>query len=107
MPGGDAVEFGKELRDGRVHYAARVAMRATLGSNRVQLVTEDDAGVGVVRTPEYTMDIRFQLTDLHVQQLGAFDRKEVQQARGRDHLGKQGLACARRSIKKDPRGPKT
>jgi len=81
-------------------------MHATLWSNRVQLVTEDDAGVGVMCMLEYMTDVRFQLSDLHVQQLRAFDRKEVQQARGRDHLGKQGLACAWRSIKKDPRGLK-
>ena len=106
IPRGDAVEFGEELRDDPVHDAARVAVRAALGSGRSQLV-EDDTRVGIAHTLEYTTDVHFQLSNLHVQQLGAFDRKEVQQVQGRDHLGEKGLACARRSIKKDPHGPKT
>ena len=47
----------------------KFAVHAALGSDRVQLVTEDDTGVGIVRMLEYTMDVRFQLSDLHVQQL--------------------------------------
>jgi len=47
----------------------KFAVHAALGSDRVQLVTEDDAGVGIVRMLEYTTDVRFQLSDLHVQQL--------------------------------------
>ena len=59
VPGGDAVEFGEELRDDAVHDAARVAVRAALGRDRVQLVEEDDAGAGVARTLEYATDVRF------------------------------------------------
>ena len=102
----DAIEFGEELRDNPAHEAACVAMHATLGSDRVQLVKEENAGVGVACTLEYTTDVCFQFFDLHVQQLGALDRKEVQQERGRNHLGKQGLACAWQSTKNDSHGPK-
>jgi hypothetical protein len=105
---GDAVEFGEELRDDPVHDAARVAMRAALGRDRVQLVEKDDAGAGVARALEHATDVRLGLSDVHVQQFGAFDGKEVQRARGRDRLCEQGLARAWRSIKKDPwRDPKT
>lgn len=102
--GGDAVEFGEELRDDPVHDPARVAVRAALGRDRVQLVEKDDAGAGVARTLEHATDVRFGLSDVHVQQFGTFDGKEVQRARGRDRLCEQGLARARRSIKKDPCG---
>ena len=47
----------------------KFAVHATLGSDRVQLVTEDNAGVGIVCMLEYMTDVCFQLSDLHVQQL--------------------------------------
>jgi len=49
VPEGDAIGFSKELRDDPVHDTTQVAMCAALGSDRVRLVEEDDAGVGIVR----------------------------------------------------------
>jgi len=51
-------------------------MRAVFRSDRVQLVGGDDAGMGVACMLEYMMDVRFQLSNVWVQQLGAFGRKK-------------------------------
>ena len=98
---GDAVELGEELGDDAVHDAARVAVRAALGRDRVELVEEDDAGPGVARALEDAPHVRLGLADVHVEQFGPLDGEEVERARGRDRLGEERLARARRAIQQD------
>ena len=95
---GDAVELGEELGDDAVHDAARVAVRAALGRDRVELVEEDDAGPGVARALEDAAHVRLGLADVHVEQFGPLDGEKVERARGRDCLGEERLARARRAI---------
>ena len=98
---GDAIELGEELRDDAVHDAARVAVCAALGRDRVELVEEDDAGAGVARALEDAPDVGLGLADVHVEQFGALDGEEVERAGGRDCLGEQRLARAWRAIQQD------
>ena len=97
----DAVELGEELRDDAVHDAARVAVRAALRRDRVELVEEDDARARVARALEDAADVRFGLADVHVEQLGALDGEEVERARRRDRFGEQRLSGARGPVEQN------
>ena len=62
---------------------------------------KDDAGAGVARTLEHATDVRFGLSDVHVQELGPLDREKVEVAGCGNGFGDQGFPCPRRSIEQD------
>lgn len=101
---GEPVELGEELADDAVHDAPRVSVVAALGRDGVELVKEDDAGACIARALEHAPDVGLRFADIHVEQLGPFDREEVECARCRDGFGDKRLARTGRTVEQDTWG---
>lgn len=63
-----------------IHDTAGISTPPAVWSQRIEFVEEDQTGRGLARRFEDLAYILFTLTDVHVQQLGAFDAEEVQAA---------------------------
>jgi len=66
-----------------IHNSARITTSPSVGSQRVEFIEEDQTGRGLARCFEDLAHVLFTLTDVHVQQLGAFNTEEVQAALSR------------------------
>ena len=96
-----AVQFSEQLADNAIHNAAAVALIASLRCDRVELVEKDHARFCVSSSLKDTPHVRFGLSNIHIQQLGTFDGKEVEGKLRGDCLCEQGLAGAGRTVEEN------
>lgn len=76
-------------------------MVSTFWCHRVQFIEEYNARPSIASSLEDTSDVRFRLTNVHVEQLWTFDAKEVERELCCDGLRQKSLAGSGRSIEKD------
>ena len=67
----------------------------------IQLVKEYDARTCIPRALEHPTDVRFRLSDVHIQKFWTLDGEEVEGAGCGNSFGNQCLPSSRRTIEQD------
>lgn len=101
VAGGD-VHLHQQFSHYPVHHLVRVSPVAALGDESVQLVHEDDAGLGSNGSLEHLPHIFLALPHVHVQQFGALDADEAHLALFGNAFSEEGFAGAGRPVEEEP-----